>query len=128
MSKLLNCTNDDILDLFPRLANLGACSFGEDPELFGDTLFEVIEDAPRGHRLPFKQQTVNELRTLLAYDDMDLNHVSWAVLSMDPTADVEEPPNWGNFPSLRAFWSAVLHVFESDPEVQAGREIDPITT
>ena len=125
MSKLLNLTKYDILDLFPRLSNLGACSFGEDPELFGDTLFEVIEDAPRGHRLPFKQQTVNELRTLRAYDDMDLDRVSWAVLGMDPTADVEEPPNWGSFPSLRAFWSAVLHAFENDPEVLTGREIDP---
>ena len=125
MSKLLNLTKYDILDLFPRLTNLGACSFGEDPELFGDTLFEVIEDAPRGHRLPFKQQTVNELRTLLAYDDMDLDRVSWAVLGIDPTADVEEPPNWGSFPSLRAFWSAVLHAFENDPEVLTGREIDP---
>ncbi|WP_179287839.1 hypothetical protein [Acetobacter syzygii] len=124
MSKLLNYTNGDILDLFPRLTNLGASSFGEDPELFGDTLFEVIEDAPRMHRLPFKQQTVNELRTLLAYSDMDLDRVSWVVLGMDPTADIEEPPNWGSFPSLRAFWSAVLHAFESDPEVRAGREID----
>lgn len=124
MSKLLNYTNNDILDLFPRLADLGASSFGEDPEFFGDTLFEVIEDAPQGLRLPFKQQTVNELRTLLAYGDMDLDRVSWAVLGIDPTANVEEPPNWGSFPSLRAFWSAVLHAFESDPEVQAGREID----
>ena len=45
MSKLLNLTKYDILDLFPRLSNLGASSFGEDPELFGDTLFEVIEEA-----------------------------------------------------------------------------------
>ncbi|WP_395370408.1 hypothetical protein [Komagataeibacter diospyri] len=124
MSTLLNLTKYNILDLFPRLTNLGSSSFGEDPDLFGDTLFEVIDDAPRGHRLPFKQQTVNELRTLLAYDDMDLDRVSWAVLSIDPTVDPEEPPNWGSFPSLRAFWSAVLHVFENDPEVQAGKEID----
>nr|WP_231850382.1 hypothetical protein [Komagataeibacter medellinensis] len=124
MSKLLNCTDRDILDMFPRLTNLGSSSFGEDPDLFGDTLFEVIDDAPRGHRLPFKQQTVNELRTLLAYDDMDLDRVSWAVLSIDPTVDPEEPPNWGSFPTLRAFWSAVLHAFENDPEVQAGKEID----
>ncbi|GCE89282.1 hypothetical protein MSKU15_0883 [Komagataeibacter diospyri] len=124
MSKLLNLTKYNILDLFPRLTNLGSSSFGEDPDLFGDTLFEVIDDAPRGHRLPFKQQTVNELRTLLAYDDMDLDRVSWAVLSIDPTVEPEEPPNWGSFPGLRAFWSAVLHVFENDPEVQAGKEID----
>lgn len=125
MSILLNLTQYDILDVFPRLTNLGASSFGEDPELFGDTLFEVIEDAPRMHCLPFKQQAVNELKMLLAYSDTDLEHVSWAVLSIDLTADVEEPPNWGNFPSLRAFWSAVLHAFENDPEVRAGKEIDP---
>ncbi|MGD7069889.1 hypothetical protein [Acetobacter sp. AAB5] len=125
MSTLLNCTTRDILDLFPRLTNLGASSFGEDADTFGDTLFEAIEDAPSLHLLPFKQQAVNELRTLLAYSDVDLDRVSWAVLSIDPTADVEEPPDWGNFPSLRAFWSAVLDAFENDPEVRAGREIDP---
>ncbi|MGD7069892.1 hypothetical protein [Acetobacter sp. AAB5] len=125
MSTLLNLTKYDILDLFPRLADLGASSFGEDADTFGDTLFEAIEDAPSLHLLPFKQQAVNEIRTLLAYSDVDLDRVSWAVLGIDPTADVEEPPNWGNFPSLRAFWSAVLHAFESDPEVRAGREIDP---
>ncbi|ANA14982.1 hypothetical protein WG31_07460 [Acetobacter oryzifermentans] len=111
--------------MFPRLADLGASSFGEDADTFGDTLFEAIEDAPRGTGLSFKQQAVNELRTLLAYSDVDLDRVSWAVLGIDPTADVEEPPNWGNFPSLRAFWSAVLHAFENDPEVRAGKEIDP---
>ncbi|MGD7069893.1 hypothetical protein [Acetobacter sp. AAB5] len=125
MSKLLDLTKYDLLDLFPRLADLGASSFGEDADTFGDTLFEVIEDAPRGTGLPFKQQAVNELRTLLAHSDVDLNRVSWAVLGIDPTADVEEPPNWGNFPSLRAFWSAVLDAFENDPEVRAGKEIDP---
>ncbi|MGD7069890.1 hypothetical protein [Acetobacter sp. AAB5] len=125
MSTLLNCTTRDILDMFPRLTNLGASSFGEDADTFGDTLFEVIEDAPRGTGLPFKQQAVNELRTLLAYSDVDLDRVSWAVLSIDPTADVEEPPNWGNFPSLRVFWSAVLDAFENDPEVRAGKEIGP---
>ncbi|ASL41674.1 hypothetical protein CBI36_07330 [Acetobacter oryzifermentans] len=111
--------------MFPRLADLGASSFGEDADTFGDTLFEVIEDAPRGTGLPFKLQAVNELRTLLAYSDVDLDRVSWAVLGMNPMADIEEPPNWGSFPSLRAFWSAVLHAFENDPEVRAGKEIDP---
>ncbi|MBO1326123.1 hypothetical protein K2X14_09835 [Acetobacter sp. TBRC 12305] len=111
--------------MFPRLTNLGASSFGEDADTFGDTLFEAIEDAPRGHRLLFKQQTVNELRTVMACSDEDIERISWAVLGIDPTAEVEEPPNWGRFPSLRAFWSAVLHTFENDPEVQAGREIDP---
>ncbi|MFS8366264.1 hypothetical protein ACJRO0_02020 [Acetobacter oryzifermentans] len=125
MSKLLNYTKYDIIDMFPRLADLGASSFGEDADTFGDTLFEAIEGAPSLHLLPFKQQAVNELRTLLAYSDVDLDRVSWAVLSINPTADVEEPPNWGSFPSLRAFWSAVLHAFENDPEVRAGKEIDP---
>ncbi|GCE89284.1 hypothetical protein MSKU15_0885 [Komagataeibacter diospyri] len=124
MSTLLNLTKYDIFDLFPRLTNLGASSFGEDADTFGDTLCEVIDDAPRGHRLPFKQQAVNELRTLLSCNDAEIDHVTWALIRIDPTVEPEEPPNWGSFPSLRAFWSAVLHVFENDPEVQAGKEID----
>ncbi|GCE82518.1 hypothetical protein [Komagataeibacter diospyri] len=124
MSTLLNLTKYGIFDLFPRLTNLGASSFGEDADTFGDTLCEVIDDAPRGHRLPFKQQTVNELRTLLSCNDVEIDHVTWALIRIDPTVEPEEPPNWGSFPGLRAFWSAVLHVFENDPEVQAGKEID----
>ena len=38
MSTLLNCKNDDMLDMFPRIKNLGASSFDEDADLFGDTL------------------------------------------------------------------------------------------
>ena len=125
MSKLLNCTNDDILDMFPRIKNLGGGPFGEDADIFGDTLREVVQDAPQTHDLPFKQQTVNELRNFLTYSDEDIERISWVVLGIDPTVDVEEPPNWGSFPTLRAFWSAVLHAFENDPEVQMGREIDP---
>ncbi|MDE7547601.1 hypothetical protein PY793_06335 [Acetobacter fabarum] len=127
MFKLLNFTNDDILDVFPRIKNLGASSFGEDTDLFGDTLAEVIEDAPQGRRLPFKLQTIKELKTLLACNDAEIDRATLVLISISPTADVEEPPNWGSFPSLRAFWSAVLHAFEKDPEVQAGREIDPNT-
>ncbi|GBQ32995.1 hypothetical protein [Acetobacter fabarum] len=125
MAKLLECTNNDIHDIFPRIKNLGASSFGEDADIFGDTLAEVIENAPQGHDLLFKQQTVNELKNLLACNDAEIDHVSFALIAISPTEEVEEPPNWGNFPTLRAFWSAVLHVFENDPEVQAGKEIDP---
>ena len=124
MSKLLKCTNHDIRTIFPRLADLGACSFGEDPDIFGDTLAEVVENAPQGHDLLFKQQTVNELKTLLACNEAEIDHVSFALIAISPTEEVEEPPNWGNFPTLRAFWSATLHSFEHDPEVQAGKEID----
>lgn len=46
LSTLLNCKNDDMLDMFPRIKNLGASSFDEDADLFGDTLAEAIEDAP----------------------------------------------------------------------------------
>ncbi|MGX7346018.1 contact-dependent growth inhibition system immunity protein [Acetobacter pasteurianus] len=111
--------------MFPRIKNLGGGSFGEDADIFGDTLREVVQDAPQTHDLPFKQQTVNELRNFLTYSDEDIERISWVVLGIDPTVDVEEPPNWGSFPTLRAFWSAVLHAFENDPEVQMGREIDP---
>lgn len=119
MSIPLNLTKYDILDLFPRLTSLGACSFGVGADLVGDTLAEVIDDAPQGHRLPFKMQTIDELRVLLACTDADIERVSWVVLVINPTVDPEEPPNWGSFPSLRAFRSAVLHVFENDPEMQA---------
>ncbi|MFT9068179.1 MAG: hypothetical protein ABF420_09070 [Acetobacter syzygii] len=61
MSKLLNCTNDDILDMFPRIKNLSGSPFDEDADIFGDTLREVIQNVPQTHDLPFKQQTVNEL-------------------------------------------------------------------
>ncbi|WP_240322967.1 MULTISPECIES: hypothetical protein [Acetobacter] len=125
MSILSDCTKYDILDMFPCLTSLGANCLGEDADMFGNTLTEAIQWGPRTYDLSFKQQAVNELRTLLAYSDANLDRVSWAVLGIDPTADVEEPPNWGNFPSLRAFWSAVLHAFENDPEVRAGKEIDP---
>ncbi|MFT8732095.1 MAG: hypothetical protein ABF752_09520 [Acetobacter fabarum] len=125
MSKLLDLTKFDIIDLFPRLTDLGTGSFGEDANIFSDTLAEAIENAPQGHDLLFKQQTVNELKTLLACNEAELNHASFALIRISPTEEVEEPPNWGSFPTLRAFWSAVLHVFENDPEVQAGKEIDP---
>ncbi|PAK77735.1 hypothetical protein B8X00_09825, partial [Acetobacter fabarum] len=62
--------------------------------------------------------------TLLACNDAELNHASFALIRISPTEEVEEPPNWGSFPTLRAFWSTVLHVFENDPEVQAEKEID----
>ncbi|WP_086647336.1 hypothetical protein, partial [Acetobacter sp. DsW_54] len=106
MAKLLECTNNDIHDIFPRIKNLGASSFGEDADIFGDTLAEVIENAPQGHDLLFKQQTVNELKTLLACNDAEIDHASFALIAISPTEEVEEPPNWGNFPTLRAFWSA----------------------
>ncbi|GAA3686577.1 MULTISPECIES: hypothetical protein [Acetobacter] len=125
MSKLLKCTNNDIRDIFPRIKNLGASSFGEDADIFGDTLAEVIENAPQGHDLLFKQQTINELKNLLACNDAEIDHASYALIAISPTEEVEEPPNWGSFPTLRAFWSAILDAFANDPEVQAGREIDP---
>ncbi|WP_141259403.1 hypothetical protein [Komagataeibacter diospyri] len=111
--------------MFPRLADLDGGTFGEDADTFGDTLREVIQDEPQTRDLPFKRQTIRELRNFLIYSDEDIERVSWVMLGINPTVAPEEPPNWGRFPSLRAFWSAVLHAFENDPEVQAGREIDP---
>ena len=124
MSKLLDLTKFGIIDLFPLLTDLGTGSFGEDANIFSDTLAEAIENAPQGHDLLFKQQTVNELKILLACNEAELNHASFALIRISPTEEVEEPLNWGSFPTLRAFWSAVLHVFENDSEVQAGKEID----
>ncbi|RCL06408.1 hypothetical protein BBA71_07325 [Acetobacter pasteurianus] len=65
-------------------------------------------------------QTISEQRTILTYSDEDLERISWVVFSMNFTIEPEEPPNWGHFPTLRAFWSAILHVFENDSEVRAG--------
>ncbi|MCE2575260.1 hypothetical protein [Komagataeibacter sp. FNDCR2] len=111
--------------MFPRIKNLGGGTFGEDADIFGDTLREVIQHEPQTRDLPFKIQTIGELRNFLIYSDEDIERVSWVVLGINPTVAPEKPPNWGSFPNLRAFWSAVLHAFENDPEVQAGREIDP---
>ncbi|PYD52533.1 hypothetical protein CFR78_14115 [Komagataeibacter rhaeticus] len=86
--------------------------------MFGDTLEEAIQCGPRTHDLPFKLQTIAELKTLLACTDAEIDRISKALLGIIPTVEPEEPPDWGSFPSLRAFWSAVLHAFEHDPEVQ----------
>ncbi|NVN37869.1 hypothetical protein HUK81_13120 [Komagataeibacter swingsii] len=111
--------------MFPCLSDLGASSLGEDSDTFGDTLTEVIQEEPQTRGLSFKKETIWELRTLLACTDAEIDRVSKALLGIIPTVEPEEPPNWGSFPSLRAFWSAVLHAFEHDPEVRAGRKIEP---
>ncbi|MCE2576549.1 hypothetical protein [Komagataeibacter sp. FNDCR2] len=121
MSSLLGFTDYEIRQTFDRLTGLGASSLGEDADMFGDTLEEAIQCGPRTHDLPFKLQTIDELKTLLACTDEEIARVSKALLGIDPTAEAEEPPNWGCFPSLRAFWSAVLHAFENDPEVQGAK-------
>jgi hypothetical protein len=123
MPKLFNCTNIDIFEKFPRLADLGCGAFGEDADTFGDTLREVIESDPETRDLPFKRQTIDELKIFLTYSDRDIERISRIVLGINPTVDPEEPHDWGSFPSLRAFWSAVQHAFENDPEVQAGENL-----
>ena len=123
MAKLLSCTNDDILDMFPHLSDLGAGAFGEDADTFDDTLNEVIQNDPQTRGLSFKTQAINELRILLGYSDEDIEHASRIVLGINPIVEPEEPFDWGHFQSLRAFWSAVLHAYEKDPEVQEGRTL-----
>lgn len=123
MEKLLHSTSDDILDMFPRLADLGSGAFGEDADTFGDTLRDVIQDDPETRGLLFKIQAIDELRLCLTYCDEDIEHVSRVVLGINPIAEPDEPPEWGRFADLRAFWSAVLNAFENDPEVQAGRNL-----
>jgi len=110
----------EIWDALPRLADLGAGPFGEDADMFGDTLDEAILDAPQGRNLPFKLQAIHELQTLLSFTDEEIDRIAQtcALLSISPTADVEEPPNWGRYPTYRAFWEAVLRAFENDPDVQ----------
>lgn len=124
----LTFTTYDIHDMFPRLGDLGAGSFGEDADLFGDTLADVIEDAPRRHDLIFNQQTISQLRVLLSYTDEELNRVSKAILSINPTAEVEEPPNWGYYPTLRIFWSTVLDSFEKNSAIRSTDNTERDTT
>ena len=71
MSILSDCSNHDILDTFPHLTNLGGSSSGEDLELVGDTLAEVIENTPQDFNLPIKLQTISELKHLFACSDAD---------------------------------------------------------
>lgn len=57
---------------------------------------EAIEDGHRTHDLPFKLQTIDELRILLACTDAEIDRVIGTLIRIDPTADVEESPNWGS--------------------------------
>lgn len=93
MSKLFNFTNIDILEKFPCLADLGCGAFGEDADTFGDTLREVIESDPETRGLPFKRQTIDELKILLTYSDRDIERISRIVLGINPTVDHKEPPD-----------------------------------
>ena len=56
---------------------------------------------------------------MLSYTDEDIARVSSAdLIRISPTGVVEEPPNWGHFPTLRAFWTAVLESFEHYAPIQ----------
>ncbi|MBU2654768.1 hypothetical protein [Acidomonas methanolica] len=118
-----NFSHDDIRNEFPRLSDLGAGPLGEDADMYGDTLDEAIQEGVNCHDLQFNLQTIEELHKLLSFTDEDIDRITrtWALNSIDPTADVEEPPNWGRYPTYRAFWEAVLRAFENDPEVQEHR-------
>lgn len=110
-----NFSRSDIINMFPRLENIGSGEFGEDADMYGDTLVEIIENAPRWHSVIFNQQTIRELKTFLSYTDEEIDRASsLALIRRSPTEEVEEPPNWGRFPTVRAFWAAVLESFEND--------------
>ena len=115
-----NSSHAEIRDAFPRLSNVGTSSLGEDADICGDTLDEAIQDGPRGRSLQFKLETIHELQRLLSFSDKEIDRITqtWVLLSIDPIADVEEPPNWGRYSTYRAFWEAVLRAFETDSEVQ----------
>ncbi|MFT8656668.1 MAG: hypothetical protein ABF785_08205 [Acetobacter papayae] len=113
-----NFTKNDIVDMFPRLSSLGTCEFGEDADMCGDTLEDVIQDASVSHNRIFQQQVIDELKILLSYTDEDIARASRSLIRISPTEEVEEPPNWGRFPSLRAFWTAVLGSFENNVAMQ----------
>jgi len=115
-----NFSHSDIRSEFPRLSDLGAGPLGEDADMYGDTLDEAIQEGPVRHDLQFNLQTIQELQRLLSFTDEEIDRITqtWVLLSIDPTADVEEPPNWGQYHTYRAFWEAVLLAFENDPKVQ----------
>jgi|GEM_PF-6503146 len=85
----------------------------------GDTLDEVIQDAPRSRNLLFNLQTIQELQKLLSFTDEQVDRITqtWVLLAIDPTADDTESTFKGRYPTYRAFWEAVLRAFENDPEV-----------
>lgn len=89
----------------------------------GDTLDEVIQDAPRSRNLLFNLQTIQELQKLLSFTDEQINRISQTgvLLAIDPTADDTESTLKGRYPTYRAFWEAVLRAFENDPEVMKHR-------
>jgi hypothetical protein len=114
-----NFSRSDISNMFPRLENIGSGEFGEDADMYGDTMAEIIENAPRWHSLIFNQQTIRELKTFLSYTDEEIDRASsLALIQRSPTEAVKEPPNWGRFPTLRAFWTAVLESFENNVTTQ----------
>jgi hypothetical protein len=121
-----NFSRSDIINMFPNLENLGSGEFGEDADMYGDTLAEVIENAPRWHSIIFNQQTIRELKTFLSYTDEEIDRASsLALIRRSPTEEVEEPPNWGRFPTVRAFWTAVLKSFENDAVVRKEDNTEP---
>ncbi|WP_146851727.1 hypothetical protein, partial [Acidomonas methanolica] len=69
--------------------------------MYGDTLDEAIQEGVNCHDLQFNLQTIEELHKLLSFTDEDIDRITrtWALNSIDPTADVEEPPNWGRYPT-----------------------------
>lgn len=111
-------SNNDIEDMFPRLRDFKSGEFGEDADLYGETLAEIIGNAPKNYTLIFNQDTIREIRTLLSYTDEEIERTSKAVINLNPTVEIDDPPNWGRFPSLRAFWTAVLDSFENNVAMQ----------
>ncbi|KXV48759.1 hypothetical protein AD945_06310 [Gluconobacter albidus] len=118
-----SCT--EIRDVFPRLSNLGTSSLGEDSDMCGDTLDEAIRDGPRGRNLQFNLEAIQELQKLLGFTNKEIDRITqtWVLLSVDPKADVEEPPNWGRYSTYRAFWEAVLRAFVTHVEIQKHMDV-----
>lgn len=102
--------------LFPYVGSYCASHFGEDPDIFGDSIVEVIQDVVLTRSMKSKTGAIQELQTLLSFDDITLTKATWALIAFDPTANIEDyRPGWGFYPSLRAFWTDVLHALETDP-------------
>ena len=115
MSPSSQYTGFDYRQMFPQLSDFGVCQFGEDADVFGDTISELIDDVLASFSLTSKVAARDELRTLLAYEDDQLATATWAIIGFNPTVESAALPDAVPYPSLRAFWEDVAQALDNDP-------------
>lgn len=115
MSTLSESNEFNFREIFPYLSTLGGAPFNEDPDIYGDSIAEVIQDIVQHRGMDLKTGAIEELKVLLSYTDEEIERATWPMIGFDPTFYIEDNPNWGPYPTLRAFWTDVLHALENDP-------------